>query len=80
MQGCQEKPTEQGEKLLCRVKLKGQLLFSPGILSRKLDSSSSSWYRKGDTLTNRDFPCKCTSLLQNGNSHPVFRASVSIVS
>lgn len=44
-----------------------------------LTLSSSSWSRKGDPLTNRDFLYKCEFALQKGNFYSVFRASLSLV-
>ena len=45
-------------------------------VSRDLESPPSSWYIKGDTHKNGDFPYKCKCLLQKDNFYSVFRVSI----
>ena len=53
-----------------------EVLASLGIrVSRDLVSSFSSWYRDGDTLAQRDFPCRYEWPSQKNNFYLVFSSS-----
>jgi len=69
----QEKHSKQELRLLYRAK---SLLSPLTRVSRDLESTPSSWYSKGDTLTNGHFPYKCKCLLQKDNFFSVFRGCV----